>query len=77
MIRSVRYHEVKLFLDLAINTGMRAMEIMGLQFSEIDFERAEIRLPYTRTKEAKDKVIPLNGSHFERGQNRARGWQSL
>lgn len=62
VLEDVRYHEVRLFLDLANNTGMRAMEIMDLQFTEIDFERAEIRLPYTRTKEAKDKVIPLNGA---------------
>jgi integrase len=60
VLEDVRYHEVKMFLDLANNTGMRAMEIIGLQFSEIDFDRAEIRLPYFRTKEAKDKVIPLN-----------------
>lgn len=71
----IRYHSLKLFFETANNTGIRAMEILGSTFDEIDFERAEIRLPYTRTKEAKDKVIPLNSAvlallkqaHEERG----------
>jgi integrase len=49
-----------MFFEIANNTGMQAMEILGLTFSEVDFERAEIRLPYFRTKEAKDKTIPQN-----------------
>lgn len=57
---NVRYHSLKQYFEIANNTGMRAMEILELKFDEVDFERAEIRLPYTRTKEAKDKTIPLN-----------------
>lgn len=59
-LEDVRYHNLKLFFEIANNTGMRAMEILGLEFDEIDFERSEIRLTYLRTKEAKDKTIPLN-----------------
>jgi len=62
VLEDVRYHNLKTFFELANNTGMRAMEILGLTFSEIDFERAEIRLSYVRTKEAKDKTIPLNST---------------
>jgi integrase len=65
VLEDVRYREVKLFLDLACNTGMRAMEIMGLGLGEVDFDHAEIRLSYLRTKEAKDKVIPLNAVALE------------
>lgn len=60
VLEDARYHNLKLFFEIANNTGMRAMEILDLKFSEVDFEREEIRLPYFRTKEAKDKVIPLN-----------------
>jgi integrase len=60
VLEGPKYYNVRLFFLLAVNTGMRAMEILGLKFSEVDFERKEIRLPYQRTKEAKDKVIPLN-----------------
>lgn len=34
--------------------------MVGLQFAEVDFGRSEINLPAARTKEAKDKTIPLN-----------------
>lgn len=39
---------------------MRANEILGLKWSEIDLERKEIRPPAARTKEARDKTMPLN-----------------
>lgn len=57
-----RYDDLGLVFEIANHTGMRVGEILGLTFDEIDFERAEIRLPYTRTKEAKDKAIPLNSA---------------
>jgi integrase len=44
---------------------MRANEIVGLRFSEVDFERLEIDLPAERTKEAKPKTIPINRVVFE------------
>jgi integrase len=45
---------------------MRACEIVGLRFSEVDFERLEVSLPAEqRTKEAKPKTIPINRAVFE------------
>lgn len=55
-----RYHDLADFLTLAINTGMRACEIVNLRLSEVDFDRKEVVLPAGRTKEAKAKPIPLN-----------------
>jgi integrase len=62
---TARYHDLADFFTLATNTGMRACEIVGLRFSEVDFERLEINLPAERTKEAKPKTIPINRTVFE------------
>jgi integrase len=43
---------------LALNTGMRRGEMLGLQWSNEDLSR---RLIYvTNTKSGKDRVIPMN-----------------
>ena len=42
---------------------MRAGEILGLTFDEIDFERAEIRLPYMRTKQEGRGIFVPDLSH--------------
>jgi integrase len=55
-----RYQDLADFFTLATNTGMRACEIVGLGFDEVDFDRKEVALPAERTKEAKAKRIPLN-----------------
>ena len=60
-----RYQDLADFFTLAINTGMRACEIVGLGFDEVDFDRKEITLPAERTKEAKAKRIPLNTAALE------------
>jgi integrase len=44
--------------ELALQTGMRLNEILGLRRSEIGEDA--IYLPASRTKEHKDKTIPLN-----------------
>jgi integrase/recombinase XerC len=51
VMRDARYFDLLGFFKLAVNTGMRAEEVVGLQFSEVDFEGREIRLPAGRTKE--------------------------
>ncbi len=65
MATDVRFHDLADFFTLAINTGMRASEIVGLNFAEVDLVRREIRLPAERTKEAKAKTIPLNSDALE------------
>lgn len=57
-----RYDDLLLFCEVVNNTGMRAMEFLGLKVDGVDFERAEIRLSPERTREAKSKVIPLNSA---------------
>ncbi|HEX8748654.1 MAG TPA: site-specific integrase, partial [Pyrinomonadaceae bacterium] len=54
------YYNLKVFFLIAVNTGMRANEVLGLKWSEIDLDRKEILLPASRTKEAKEKLVPLN-----------------
>lgn len=60
-----RYYNVLNFFQLAVMTGMRANEILGLRFAEIDFDGAEITLPPTRTKEGRKKAVPLNKAALE------------
>jgi integrase len=60
MAVDARFHDLADFFTLAVNTGMRASELVGLTFAEVDLGRREIRLPAERTKESKAKTIPLN-----------------
>jgi len=46
---------------LALSTGMRRGEILGLQWSDVDFELQQIVLPKDRTKTRQRRVIPLVG----------------
>jgi integrase len=43
---------------LALNTGMRRGEILGLEWKNVDLTRGLIYV--TNTKNGKDRVIPLN-----------------
>jgi integrase len=60
VMENPRYYNLKLFFQIAVHTGMRANEVLGLRWSEVDFSAKEINLPHYRTKEGKDKTIPLN-----------------
>jgi integrase len=60
-----RFQDLGDLFTLAVNTGMRASEMVGLMFSEVDLERRELHLPAERTKEAKSKTIPLNSAALE------------
>jgi len=48
---------------LALSTGARKMEIMGLKWSDIDLHKGIIRLTKTKNKEA--RVLPLKGHALE------------
>lgn len=48
---------------LALSTGARKMEILGLKWSDIDFERKSIILH--ETKNGERRVLPLRGLAFE------------
>lgn len=43
---------------VALNTGMRRGEVLGLRWSQVDFERDFIKAE--RTKSGKDRAIPMN-----------------
>jgi len=47
-------------IQIALNTGMRRGEILGLQWDWIDFDENYIYLPQTHTKTQKSRKIPMN-----------------
>jgi len=51
---------LKHVIQIALNTGMRRGEILGLQWDWIDFEENYIYLPQTHTKTQKSRKIPIN-----------------
>ncbi len=58
-LMKVAPHYLRVALTLGLYCGMRRGEICGLQWSEIDLKSGFIRLPASRTKEARPKTIPL------------------
>jgi len=50
---------------LALSTGMRSAEIMGLRWGEVDLDRQQITLPKERTKTRTGRMIPLVGHALE------------
>jgi integrase len=65
VLENPRYYNLKLFFQIATQMGMRANEVLGLRWSEVNFGGKEILLPHYRTKEGKDKAIPLNSFLLE------------
>jgi integrase len=59
-LKSEKYAHLFPVFELILNTGMRITEALELKWNEIDLKAAEIRLPDFRTKEHRDKTIPLN-----------------
>jgi integrase len=47
-------------IQIALNTGMRRGEILGLQWKWIDFDENLIHLPHTHTKTQTSRKIPVN-----------------
>jgi integrase len=52
-------------VTLAILTGMRRGEILGLCWSEVSFERSEITLPAERVKNGERRTVPLSKQCLE------------
>lgn len=57
-----RYEPASPFVLLAILTGMRASELIGLEWSEVDLDAGEIRLPASRVKTGMARTITLQES---------------
>lgn len=47
-------------ITLALNTGMRKAEIMGLRWQDVDFKNAVAFIPATRAKGKRDRYVPMN-----------------
>lgn len=60
------------FITLALHTGMRSGEILGLEWRRVDLQPGRIRLEATHQKNGKPGVIPLNQTAREAILSRAR-----
>lgn len=49
--------DMRRVIIVAVNTGMRMGEILGLTWDDVDFERSEIHIPRTKTDDP--RVIPM------------------
>ena len=47
-------------VQIAIHTGMRRGEILGMKYSWVDFARGCIRIPGESTKNGKPRTVPMN-----------------
>ena len=47
-------------ITLALNTGMRRGEMLGLEWGRVDFQARRIRLEAQHTKAGKGRTVPLN-----------------
>lgn len=48
------------FIRLALHTGCRKSELLGLQWRRVDFDRAMLRLDAEHTKAGRRRYVPLN-----------------
>jgi integrase len=60
------------FLSLALNTGMRRGEMLGLDWGRVDLQRRVITLEAKHTKTGKRRSVPLNDTARAALINRAR-----
>lgn len=60
------------FLTLALNTGMRRGEMLGLEWRRVDLQRRVISLEAEHTKTGKFRSVPLNDTARAALINRAR-----
>lgn len=56
-------HSLYVIVALALSTGMRRGEIMGMRWSQVDFARKRITIH--KTKNGEVRVVPLVGHVFE------------
>ncbi len=53
-----RYEHLKPIVTIALHTGMRRGEILGLEWRQVDFHRNVLRV--TKTKSGKERFLPMN-----------------
>ena len=54
-----------IFLIIALNSGMRKMEILSLEWKNVNFPRRTITIPKERAKSGKSREIPMNDIVYE------------
>jgi len=62
LLAACKSSQLRLFILLAVDTGMRSGEVCGLTWSEIDLKRSQIvlgNLDEKRTKTGESRIIPL------------------
>ena len=52
--------KLKQITAIALNTGMRRMEILSLEWKDVDFEKKELTVLTEKSKTEKERMIPLN-----------------
>ncbi len=60
------------FIRLAVNTGCRRGELLGLEWDRVDLERETLRLDGTHTKNGKRRFVPLTEEARQALESRAR-----
>jgi integrase len=58
-------------IRVAVNTGCRRGELLGLRWSQLDLEARTIRLDGGDTKNGKGRIVPLNQEAYAAVQSRA------
>lgn len=59
--RFARRPHLTSFVRLALNTGCRKNELLGLEWARVDFRRGCFRLDAKHTKGGRRRMVPLNG----------------
>lgn len=67
---------LRCFIVLALNTGCRRGELLGLEWSRVDFTRRLLFLEGRHTKTGVRRTIPLNDGAFH-ALNELRAWDNL
>jgi integrase len=59
-------------IELALNTGMRRGEMLGLEWSRVDLKARLVYLEAEHTKTARRRTVPLNTDAYRAMLNRAK-----
>ncbi len=72
LIKAATTSHLKDFIRLALNTGMRLNEMLGLEWDRVDWQQRLVRLEAQHTKSAKRRTVPLNEDAYRVLLSRAR-----
>ncbi len=58
LLEAITEEDLKLAVYLALNTGLRPSEVLGLELGDIDFEEGYLLVK--RTKTYRERIVPIN-----------------